>query len=63
LRGVAVKSHGGMDEVGFANALGVAINMIQHDLNDHILEEVRRVQGKLAQEIDSTLQSTTSGLD
>jgi glycerol-3-phosphate acyltransferase PlsX len=63
LRGVAVKSHGGMDEVGFANALGVAINMIQHDLNDHILEEVRRVQGKLAQDIDSTLQSESGILD
>lgn len=45
LKGVAVKSHGGMDEVGFANALGVAINMVSKDLNSHILEEVRRIQG------------------
>jgi len=45
LKGVAVKSHGGMDEVGFSNALGVAINMVSRDLNSHILEEVRRIQG------------------
>lgn len=44
LKGVAVKSHGGTDDIGFANALGVAINMVENGLNDHILEEVARVR-------------------
>ena len=31
LNGVAVKSHGGTDAFGFANAIGVAVDMIQHN--------------------------------
>jgi len=30
LNGIAVKSHGGTDEVGFANAIGVAADMFRH---------------------------------
>jgi len=32
LNGVVVKSHGGTDALGFANAIGVAVDMIQHDI-------------------------------
>ena len=34
LNGVAVKSHGGTDAYGFANAIGVAVDMVKHDFID-----------------------------
>ena len=30
LNGITVKSHGGADALGFANAIGVAVEMLQH---------------------------------
>jgi glycerol-3-phosphate acyltransferase PlsX len=32
LNGIAVKSHGGADAFGFANAIGVAVDMNEHDI-------------------------------
>ena len=43
LNGVVVKSHGGTDAVGFANAIGVAVDMIARDLNTHIGQELARI--------------------
>lgn len=43
LRGVCVKSHGGTDAVGFANAIGVAFNLAANGFNDRIKEEVQRL--------------------
>lgn len=40
LNGVVVKSHGGTDAVGFANAIGVAVDMISRDLNSKIAEQL-----------------------
>ncbi|MBY0281985.1 MAG: phosphate acyltransferase PlsX [Alphaproteobacteria bacterium] len=40
LKGIAVKSHGGTDFVGFANAIGVAISMIQHNFIKDIEERL-----------------------
>lgn len=40
LNGVAVKSHGGTDALGFANAIGVAVDMVDRDLNRGIGEEL-----------------------
>ena len=56
---VVVKSHGGTDAVGFANAIGVAVDMIARDLNGKIAEElahIRRLhqQTTLAVDADST---------
>jgi glycerol-3-phosphate acyltransferase PlsX len=45
LNGVVVKSHGGTDAVGFANAVGVAVDMIARDLNTKIAEELERIAG------------------
>lgn len=42
LRGICVKSHGGTDAFGFANAIGVAINLAAQGFNDRIKEEVQR---------------------
>lgn len=43
LNGVAVKSHGGTDGFGFANAVGVAYDMIARDLNRRIGQELERI--------------------
>ncbi len=40
LNGIVVKSHGGTDAFGFANAIGVAIDMASNNLNDKIIEEL-----------------------
>lgn len=40
LNGIVVKSHGGTDAFGFANAIGVAIDMASNNLNDRIIEEL-----------------------
>jgi glycerol-3-phosphate acyltransferase PlsX len=37
LNGIAVKSHGGTDALGFANAIGVAVDMHRHG----IIEKIR----------------------
>jgi phosphate acyltransferase len=46
LNGVVVKSHGGTDAVGFANAVGVAVDMIARDLNTKIGEELLRINSE-----------------
>ena len=40
LNGIAVKSHGGTDALGFANAVGVAVNLITQDFNEQIKQEL-----------------------
>tara|TARA_Y100001934_G_scaffold225144_1_gene269613 strand:+ start:83884 stop:84894 length:1011 start_codon:yes stop_codon:yes gene_type:complete len=40
LNGVVVKSHGGTDAFGFANAIGVAVDMVANDINDFIMREL-----------------------
>lgn len=40
LRHVAIKSHGGTDAVGFANAIGVAVKTLRSDLNRLIVDEL-----------------------
>lgn len=43
LNGIAVKSHGGTDAFGFANAIGVAVDMAVHGFNDKIIEELKHL--------------------
>ncbi|MDH3241420.1 MAG: phosphate acyltransferase PlsX [Alphaproteobacteria bacterium] len=43
LNGVVIKSHGGTDSFGFANAIGVAIDMIKAKFNDQITAEFDRL--------------------
>ena len=40
LNGIVVKSHGGTDAFGFANAIGVAIDMASNSLNERITQEL-----------------------
>ncbi len=39
LNGITVKSHGGTDAIGFANAIGVAVDMILHGAIEKIRED------------------------
>ena len=39
LNGIVVKSHGSTDPVGFANAIGVAVDMVTNNFNDNIKKE------------------------
>ena len=43
LNGIAVKSHGGTDALGFANAIDVAIDLAAGGFNDRIKEEFGRL--------------------
>lgn len=43
LRGICVKSHGGTDAIGFANAIGVAVDMAMHGFSEKIKEEMTRL--------------------
>ena len=40
LNGIVVKSHGGTDGFGFANAIGVAVDMVSNRINDFIMLEL-----------------------
>lgn len=42
LNGIAVKSHGGADAKSFANAINVAIQLVNHDVNAKITDELKR---------------------
>jgi len=44
LNGIAVKSHGGTDAVGFANAVSVAVDLVTHGFNETIKGEFMKVQ-------------------
>ncbi len=44
LNGIVVKSHGGTDALGFANALGVVIDMVTFEFNDTIIQEFERLE-------------------
>jgi phosphate acyltransferase len=45
LNGIVVKSHGGTDATGFANAISVAIDMATNRINDKIRSELERLAG------------------
>jgi glycerol-3-phosphate acyltransferase PlsX len=43
LSGIAVKSHGGADAYSFCNAIGVALELVTHNINGKITEELARL--------------------
>jgi glycerol-3-phosphate acyltransferase PlsX len=43
LRGICVKSHGGTDALGFANAIGVAFDLVKQDFNEKIRHELEKL--------------------
>ena len=44
LNGVVVKSHGGTDAVGFANAVSVAISLVKNNINEKISNELKAAE-------------------
>lgn len=50
LNGICVKSHGGTDAVGFANAIEVAHNLVKYGFNDRIKEDLERLMDAHSQE-------------
>ena len=46
LNGIAVKSHGGTDDLGFANAIGVAHDMSVHGFIDKVRAELEEIHLK-----------------
>jgi glycerol-3-phosphate acyltransferase PlsX len=44
LNGIVVKSHGGTDALGFANAVGVAVDLVQQGTNERITAELNRLE-------------------
>jgi glycerol-3-phosphate acyltransferase PlsX len=46
LGGVCVKSHGGTDAFGFANAIGVAVDLVIQGFNDRLGEELARLSAQ-----------------
>lgn len=49
LNGIAVKSHGGTDAIGFANAIGVAADMHTHGFMEKMKQNFRTLEQKGAQ--------------
>lgn len=43
LNGVCVKSHGGTDALGFAYAIGVAIDMVRYEYNNKLVEGLAKL--------------------
>ena len=48
LNGVVVKSHGGTDALGFANAIGVTVDMAANDFNSRIRDEIAHLHAASA---------------
>lgn len=46
LNGICVKSHGGTDAIGFANAIDVAVNLVAREFNDRIKEDLGRLMAE-----------------
>jgi glycerol-3-phosphate acyltransferase PlsX len=44
LNGIVVKSHGNTDALGFANAIGVAVDLVQQGTNERITAELRQLE-------------------
>jgi glycerol-3-phosphate acyltransferase PlsX len=51
LNGVVVKSHGGTDALGFANAIDVAVGLVQQGTNERITAELNKLEDKVIQSL------------
>ncbi|MEB3701461.1 Phosphate acyltransferase [Candidatus Bealeia paramacronuclearis] len=47
LNGVAIKSHGGTDALGFSHAIALAIDMVTSGVNEHIVAEFKSEEAHL----------------
>jgi fatty acid/phospholipid biosynthesis enzyme len=65
INGIVVKSHGSSDEIAFANAIDVAINLARQDVNEKIISEMKNFSQKnqnefSASEIIEKIKSTSA---
>ena len=44
LNGIAVKSHGGTDAFGFANAIGVALDMVRYNFISNLKDKISKIE-------------------
>jgi glycerol-3-phosphate acyltransferase PlsX len=44
LNGICVKSHGGADAYSFCNAISVAVELVAHNINTRITQEIMQAQ-------------------
>lgn len=49
VNGVCVKSHGGTDALGFAYAIGVAVDLVKYNLNDKVVGDLRKLREIVAE--------------
>jgi glycerol-3-phosphate acyltransferase PlsX len=62
LDGICVKSHGGTDGLGFAYAVGVAIDMVRYHYKDKVIEGLTRLHAAApAADAQPALQASGSG--
>ena len=47
LNGIAVKSHGGTDSFGFANAIGVAVDMVRYNFISDLKNKISKIEYSL----------------
>jgi len=50
LNGIVVKSHGSADKISFANAVKVAISLVEGKINDQIIEEIKSATNFVSEE-------------
>lgn len=58
LNGVVVKSHGGTDAEGFASAVDVAVDMVTHDFNAGIRDQLSRMGSLTASRFSNEKEPT-----
>ena len=54
INGIVVKSHGSSDDVAFANAIDVAIDLAKHDVNQKIVDEMAKLTKKTSDEFSAS---------
>jgi glycerol-3-phosphate acyltransferase PlsX len=57
LNGIVIKSHGGMDAFGFANAIRVGYEMAEADLLAHLAADLEALHGKLSDSLPEAKQA------
>ncbi len=61
LDGVCVKSHGGTDELGFAYAIGVAVDLVRYEYKSKLIEGLGKLQQVRSAEAPATSALQASG--
>jgi glycerol-3-phosphate acyltransferase PlsX len=64
LDGICVKSHGGTDDLGFAYAIGVAVDLVRYEYKSKLVEGLARLKAITSAELpDTPALSATGGAE